>query len=433
MAGAGPARPPLSPGSIFDLPVLLEALGSVGKNADHARTIQKHALKSVGQPWSTICKAQELPKAVVSVLDEEFLRLTSKVVERRESVDGTVKMLVRLQDGLEVETVVIPMAPGYSTVCVSSQVGCAMGCTFCATGMMGLKGNLTAGEIVEQIVHARDTCPERNVRNVVFMGMGEPMQNYENVLTAVRTLTDQKTFSMPASSITISTVGVVSGIRSLARDAPWVRLAFSLHSPDQNARKQIVPSANRYPLDSILDALDYYSSKSTSKVMIEFTVLKGTNDSPAVAHDVGRLLQGRNVVINLIPYNPTSVKESFQVPSPETVEGMWQILVKEYNLKTTIRHQHGVDIGGACGQLALQQEGGKVLPDVEDTLAARAPSAVPASKRNTPAGASQACVDKIDYDSRLKACMALGGLVFAALYAGYQYYVTNLLVASPAH
>ena len=342
------------------------------QSADHARTIQKHALKSKGQPWETVCKGQDLPKAVMTLLDTEFVRTTSTVIERRESTDGTVKMVIRLQDGMEVETVVIPMSPGYSTVCLSSQVGCAMGCTFCATGMMGLKGSLTAGEIVEQLVHARDACPERNVRNVVFMGMGEPLNNYDHVLTSVRTFTDQKTFSLSSSSITVSTVGVVEGIRKLARDAPWVRLAFSLHSPDQDERKVIIPSANRYPLGKIIDAIDYFADKSKSKVMIEFTVLKGTNDSEDVADRVGKLLAGKNVVVNLIPYNPTEVDQEFQVPSEEVVEAMWQVLVKKHGIKCTIRQQHGVDIGGACGQLALQREGGKLLPDIETTASPKA-------------------------------------------------------------
>ena len=318
------------------------------------------------------------------MLDRDFVRLTSKIVERRESKDGTVKMLIRLQDGMEVETVVIPMSPGYSTVCVSSQVGCAMGCTFCATGMMGLKGSLTAGEIVEQLVHAHDCCPDRNVRNVVFMGMGEPLNNYENVLTSCRTFTDQKTFSLAGNSITVSTVGVVEGIRKLARDAPWVRLAFSLHSPEQDTRTEIIPSGHRYPLPTIIDAIDYFADKSKSKVMIEFTVLKGTNDSVDVASKMGQLLQGKNVVINLIPYNPTEVDQEFQVPEPEAIEAMWQILVKKHGLKCTIRQQHGVDIGGACGQLALQQTGGTLLPDIEDAASPsgrRAASIRPATPR----------------------------------------------------
>eukprot|EP01064_Diplonema_japonicum_P029642 TRINITY_DN4854_c0_g2_i1.p1 TRINITY_DN4854_c0_g2~~TRINITY_DN4854_c0_g2_i1.p1 ORF type:complete len:421 (+),score=116.33 TRINITY_DN4854_c0_g2_i1:72-1334(+) len=359
-------RPVLEPKSIFDLPELVSALGEVGKNADHARTIQKHALKNRGESWSAVCKGQDLPKVVMQMLDGDFVRCTSTIIERRESKDGTVKLIIQLQDGMEVETVIIPMSPGYSTVCLSSQVGCAMGCTFCATGMMGLKGNLTAGEIVEQLVHARDAAGTNNtIRNVVFMGMGEPLHNYDNVLTAARTFIDQKTFSLPSSGVTISTVGVVSSIKKLARDAPWARLAFSLHSPEQETRKVIVPSANKFSLDNIIEAIEYFTEKSKSKVMIEFTVLKGTNDTPETAQKVGKLLRGKHVQVNLIPYNPTCVKEEFQVPSEEAVETMWQILVKQFDLKCTIRQQHGVDIGGACGQLALKRDGGKVLADME--------------------------------------------------------------------
>eukprot|EP01059_Diplonema_ambulator_P019476 TRINITY_DN3280_c0_g1_i1.p1 TRINITY_DN3280_c0_g1~~TRINITY_DN3280_c0_g1_i1.p1 ORF type:complete len:419 (+),score=148.23 TRINITY_DN3280_c0_g1_i1:53-1309(+) len=382
-------RAPLEPRSVFDLPVLISSLAEVGKNAEHARTIQKHALKSgtpAGVSWGDVCKGQDLPKAVVNMLDKDFVRCTSKIVERRESKDGTIKLIIQLQDKMEVETVIIPMSPGYSTVCLSSQVGCAMGCTFCATGMLGLKGNLTAGEICEQLVHAKDVAgPSNTIRNVVFMGMGEPLHNYDNVLTAAQTFVDQKTFSLPSSGVTISTVGVVHGIKKLARDAPWVRLAFSLHSPEQETRKVIIPSANKFPLEDIIDAIDYYTEKSKAKVMIEFTVLKGTNDDEETAHKMGKLLTGKHVQVNLIPYNPTSVKEEYQIPSEEAVETMWQILVKSYNLKCTIRQQHGVDIGGACGQLALTRDGGIVLPENTYKPPVRSyPNAPRDSKKHSP-------------------------------------------------
>eukprot|EP01062_Namystynia_karyoxenos_P065333 TRINITY_DN5885_c0_g1_i1.p1 TRINITY_DN5885_c0_g1~~TRINITY_DN5885_c0_g1_i1.p1 ORF type:complete len:485 (+),score=148.02 TRINITY_DN5885_c0_g1_i1:105-1457(+) len=368
----GPRRPPLHPAPLFDLPLLVQSLGELGKSADHARTIQKHALRSPRQPWDSICRGQDLPRAVIDMLEQDFVRTSSTVVEQRESVDGTVKMLIRLQDGLEVETVVIPMTPGYSTVCVSSQVGCAMGCTFCATGTMGLKGNLTAGEIVEQIVHARDACPGRNVRNVVFMGMGEPLHNYDAVITACRSLTDTKTFGMPHHSITVSTVGIVQGVRDLARDAPWVRLAFSLHSPEQEERQVIVPSARRYPLTEIIAALDQYIEAGGERVMVEYCVLRGKNDTEDSARRIGELLRGRRVVVNLIPYNPTDVTDAFQEPSEEAVEAMYRVLCHGYGLKCTIRKHHGRDIGGACGQLALQRAGGRVLSDIEDGAPAAA-------------------------------------------------------------
>lgn len=369
MSGRGPRRPALRPAPVFDLALLTDALCSVGGTAEHARAVHAHALRHPRSGWGAI-KGYNLPKAALEVLDSDFTRTSSTVAERRESVDGTVKMLIRLQDGLEVETVVIPMSAAYSTVCVSSQVGCAMGCTFCATGSMGLKGNLAAGEIVEQIVHARDACPGRNVRNVVFMGMGEPLHNYDAVLAAVRTLTDPKTFGMPRHSITVSTVGVVGGIRNLARDAPWVRLAFSLHNPDQEQRQTIVPSASRFPLTDILAALDaYLAAGEAQQVMIEFCVLRGKNDTPADARRIGELLHGRSAIVNLIPYNPTDVTDAFQVPSNDAVLAMRRVLTDEFGHLTTIRRAHGRDIGGACGQLALQRAGGRVLDapaDIED-------------------------------------------------------------------
>eukprot|EP01065_Artemidia_motanka_P043217 TRINITY_DN5957_c0_g1_i1.p1 TRINITY_DN5957_c0_g1~~TRINITY_DN5957_c0_g1_i1.p1 ORF type:complete len:430 (+),score=138.81 TRINITY_DN5957_c0_g1_i1:58-1347(+) len=374
MGPRGALRPPLDPAPLFDLPTLVASLGELGKSADHARTIQKHALRNPGAPWETICKGQDLPKKVIEMLRRDFRRTTSTVVEKRVSVDGTVKMMIQLQDGMEVETVVIPMSPGYWTVCVSSQVGCAMGCTFCATGTMGLKGSLTAGEIVEQIVHSRDAVPGQNVRNVVFMGMGEPLHNYDAVLTACRSLTDAKTFSMPHHSITVSTVGIVQSIRQLAADAPWIRLAFSLHSPEQDERQVIVPSAKRYPLDEIMGAIDLYLKNGGERVMVEFCVLRGKNDTEDAARKVGRLLAGRQVVVNLIPYNPTDVADEYQVPTEESVEAMWKVLVHECGLKTTIRQHHGRDIGGACGQLALQRTGGQVVADIEDTGARAAPA-----------------------------------------------------------
>eukprot|EP00756_Hemistasia_phaeocysticola_P000136 Hpha_TRINITY_DN10098_c0_g1::TRINITY_DN10098_c0_g1_i1::g.84029::m.84029 len=369
----GAQREPLHPAPLFDLPTLVAALGELGKSPDHARTIQKHALKTREASWESICKGQDLPKSVIRMLEKDFVRTTSSVTEKRVSTDGTIKMVVCLQDGLEVETVVIPMSPGYWTVCVSSQVGCAMGCTFCATGFMGLKGSLTAGEIVEQIVHARDAC-SGHVRNVVFMGMGEPLHNYDAVLTACRTLTDSKTFSMPRTSITVSTVGIVQSIRQMAADAPWIRLAFSLHAPDQDERVEIVPSAKRYPLGDILEALDHYAERGGDRVMVEYCVLRGKNDSEDAARRVGQLLRGRRVVVNLIPYNPTDVKDEYQAPSEETIEKMWKVLCHECGLKCTIRQHHGRDIGGACGQLALQRTGGTVLNDIE-SIDLRKPSA----------------------------------------------------------
>eukprot|EP00756_Hemistasia_phaeocysticola_P002672 Hpha_TRINITY_DN11818_c0_g1::TRINITY_DN11818_c0_g1_i1::g.1833::m.1833 len=355
----------LHPAPIFDLPLLAEALGQLGKSAEHGRQIQAHVLRSPDTGYRNI-KGNELAGTVVEMLEHDFARLTSRVVEKRTSTDGTIKLMICLQDGYEVEAVIIPMAQGYSTVCVSSQVGCAMGCTFCATGTMGLKANLTAGEIVEQVVHAREAAGAQKVRNVVFMGMGEPLHNLDAVLAACRSLTDPRLFGMPRHGVTVSTVGVVPGILRVAREASWLRLALSLHSPAQDEREAIVPSGKKYTLTDILAAIDeYLGSVEGQQIMIEFCVLRGKNDTPAVARQIGSLMGSRRAIVNLIPYNATSVEEEYQEPTQEAVIAMRSVLIEEFGLLTTIRQHHGRDIGGACGQLALQRTGGKVV-DIED-------------------------------------------------------------------
>lgn len=220
----------------------------------------------------------QLPKAAVAVLEKEFVMFTSKVTNSSVSCDGeTVKLLVQLQDGLSVEAVIMTYSgnssddgPGKSraTVCVSSEVGCQMGCTFCATGTMGLIAELTPGEIVEQLVHARAV---KAVRNVVFMGMGEPLNNYNAVAAAIRLMIHPQVFALKQRSITVSTVGVTHRLASLARDLPGVSLALSLHAPNQQLRRLIVPSAQAFKLDKLMAAVDAYMSATGNRVFIEYT------------------------------------------------------------------------------------------------------------------------------------------------------------------
>ncbi len=221
----------------------------------------------------------QLPKAAVSVLEKEFVMLTSKVTNSSVSSDGeTVKLLVQLQDGLSVEAVIMTYAGNGSsedcsgksraTVCVSCEVGCQMGCTFCATGTMGLIAELTSGEILEQLVHARAVKP---VRNVVFMGMGEPLNNYNAVAAAIRQMMHPQVFAIKQRSITVSTVGVTHRLASLARDLPGVSLALSLHAPNQQLRRVIVPSAQACKLDKLMAAVDDYMSTTGNRVFIEYT------------------------------------------------------------------------------------------------------------------------------------------------------------------
>lgn len=255
-----------------------------------------------------------------------------------------------------------------STLCISSQVGCKMGCRFCATGTMGYKSNLTSGEIVEQLVHASRLF---QIRNVVFMGMGEPLNNYSALVEAVRVMIGSP-FLLSPKRITISTVGIIHAISKLHGDLPGLNLAVSLHAPAQDIRCQIMPAARAFPLQKLMDALQEYQQKSRQKIFIEYIMLDGVNDEEQHAHQLGKLLETFLVVVNLIPFNPIGSSSQFKTSSDEKVSAFQQVLRGTYNIRTTIRKQMGQDISGACGQLVVSQTNrisGKqttVLPDIED-------------------------------------------------------------------
>lgn len=298
------------------------------------------------------------------------MRISSFVKSVHKSSDGTIKLLVQLQDGHEIESVIIDHTKrkenresGRLTLCVSSQVGCAMRCGFCATGTLGLSGNLLSGEILEQLWHANQVRP--GITNVVFMGMGEPLENYEAVVAAVRGITDVYRFGIGDNSVTVSTVGVVENMYRLMQDCPSVNLALSLHAPSQEIRERIVPTAKAWPMEKLMAAVDYYNNnqkfkgRKKGRIMMEYVVIKGVNDSEDCAHQLGRLLKGKKCMLNLIPFNPFEGNH-FREPTEEAVDSMIRI-VSSYNVITIKRKHHGRDIAGACGQLA------KLVKDIEDT------------------------------------------------------------------
>jgi sorting nexin-8 len=287
----------------------------------------------------------------------------------KSAIDGTVKMLIRLQDGGEIEAVLIHQtqqivsveqdAGERDSLCVSSQVGCRLGCTFCATGTMGLQGNLTSGEIQEQLLHARAIRP---VSNIVFMGMGEPLENYDGVVQAVRGLVDPGRFGMSQRRITVSTVGLVSHMRRLMDDLPQIKLALSLHAPTQELREQIVPNGKAHKIDALLDVLDDYAEKmkTTSqrkglrenRIMVSYVLLNGVNDSDSHAIQLRDLMKDRPVTINLIPYNPFEGNaHAYETSPPERIDTFCQIL-ESSGVHVMERRHHGRDIAAACGQLA---------------------------------------------------------------------------------
>eukprot|EP00966_Prymnesium_polylepis_P018590 427946-Prymnesium_polylepis.2 len=216
---------------------------------------------------------------------------------------------------------------------------------------MGERGNLTAGEILEQVCHARRWATPRNI---VFMGMGEPLNNYEAVRVALTTLTDEHLFYIAPSRITVSTVGVLPRMRDLARDVPGVALALSLHAPNQALRASLLPSARQFPLDQLMAAVDDVTACGGGTVQMEYVVLDGVNDSEHHAHQLGALLAGRRVYANLIPYNHNpSLRVPFAAPTEARVRRMQAVLQSEYDVTTTVRTERGADIAGACGQLSV--------------------------------------------------------------------------------
>ncbi len=301
---------------------------------------------------SNVDKWTNLPKDLRTWINESFEIDTLRLTDKLQSEDGTVKFTFALADepNIEIESVLIPSRDGNrNTLCISSQAGCAIGCTFCATGTMGLLKNLQWYHILEQFVQVQKATGKR-ITNVVFMGMGEPMQNLKNVITAIRKMHEY--FDLGYRHITVSTVGIPKGIIKLADELPKVRLALSLHSAIQSKREQIIPLAQAISLDQIIDALKYYYDKHKRWITYEYVLLSGFNDSK---EDVDALIElGHRVPakVNIIPFNPFP-EAPFRAPSKREIYRFATMLEKRYPYPVTIRMPRGRDISGACGQLAL--------------------------------------------------------------------------------
>ncbi len=239
------------------------------------------------------------------------------------------------------------------SACISSQVGCAVGCTFCATGTIGFKKNLTASQIVEQVLNIQRDTKER-LNNIVFMGQGEPLLNYDEVIKAIHLIKDS--VSIGARRITLSTSGIIPQIRKLASESLQITLAISLHAPDQQTREYLVPISKKYRMDELIDSLHYYYEKTKRRITIEYVMLDGINDQVEKAKALADLLKGLHCHVNLIPYNPTDVgkyngKPLQRTPMPKVYK-FKEVLERTSRKKVTIRHERGTDINAACGQLA---------------------------------------------------------------------------------
>lgn len=294
----------------------------------------------------------DLPKALRERLAEEAMVTSIKTQVSQESIDGTRKFLFELHDKVTIESVIIPDGDRL-TACISSQAGCGIGCSFCATALGGLLRNLTAAEIIDQLVVMQQAVGRR-LNNVVMMGMGEPLANYKAVLDAVHLMVHPLGLGIGQRHITISTSGVVPGIRRLAQEGLQVVLALSLHAPVDPLRDELVPLNKKYPISEVLSACREYQEVTGRRVTIEYVLIHDVNDSPELADALGDRLQSLHCHVNLIPLNP--VKETgFLRPPPERVR-MFAQRVEACGIPVTVRKEMGTDIDAACGQLRRRRD-----------------------------------------------------------------------------
>jgi 23S rRNA (adenine2503-C2)-methyltransferase len=333
----------------LERPALEAVLDARGHQRFHAGQIFRWLyLRGVADPAAMTDLSREFRAELAST----FTFSTPEVVQRETSIDGTEKFLLRLADGRTIESVFIPDTPSM-TFCVSTQVGCAMACAFCLTGRMGLVRNLTAGEIVGQVRVLADALGMRETRfNIVLMGMGEPLHNYDETMKALRILTDANGFAMSPRRITLSTVGLLPALEKLGREPVMPNLAISLHAPTDAQRGELVPLNKKYGVADIIDACKRFPLKRRNRITFEYVMLAGVNDRPEDARRLAKLLAGVKSKVNLIPLN-AAAGIPFDRPSDEAVDRFAQILA-DHHLTVSVRKSRGRDIRAACGQLIVE-------------------------------------------------------------------------------
>ncbi len=331
--------------------ILKEWLQEIGEPSFRADQILDWVFQKKASAWNAMAN---LPASLRQKLHESWKITALECIKEQEPVeDGTTKYLWKLSDNSLVESVLIK-APDRRTVCVSSQVGCPARCAFCASGKNGLLRNLTAGEIVEQVWQIDRLLKEKGERvcHVVFMGMGEPFENYENVLQAITTLSDPKGCGISQRKITVSTVGISEKIVRFANEGLKVSLVLSLHAPNQNLRKKLIPYARQYELADLIQAMQFFAKTTKRDITYEYTLLDGINDQPEHAYELADLVYGQPCTVNLIPYNPVEGLR-LKRPSADAID-LFQDILEERGIANTRRYTKGKNINAACGQLALQ-------------------------------------------------------------------------------
>ncbi len=343
--------------TIYDLNMkqMEEMLASLGQKSYRARQIYSWLYR---KRVLTFEEMTDLPAGLIEQLKQKYCIMPVVLVEKQVSRDLTAKYLFKLQDGSTIETVLMHFNFGKS-VCVTSQVGCNMGCTFCASGLLKKQRDLTAGEMTGQIMFVQKELDSQGARvdNVVVMGTGEPFDNYDNVMDFCKVINSDHGLAIGARHITISTCGIVPKIRQFAEEHYQYNLAVSLHASNDDLRQKLMPIDKAYPMDVLMDALKHYSEGNHRRLTFEYILLKGVNDSNDNAVELADLIRGMNAYVNLIPYNEVD-ENGYHTTDEKSALRFYDVLMK-HGVKATLRTKHGDDIDAACGQLRARHERNK--------------------------------------------------------------------------
>lgn len=302
---------------------------------------------------------KNINKDCIQLLEEHFVIQTLEQAVKQESADGTIKFLFKMQDGNLIETVLMTFPYGHS-VCVTTQVGCNIGCSFCASGLLKKSRDLDAGEIVEQIMkvqqHLDAKDNEERVSHIVVMGIGEPFDNYTNLMNFLRVVNDQKGLSIGARHITVSTSGLTPKIREFANENIQINLAVSLHAPNNDLRTRIMKINKAYPIEKLMESIDYYLETTNRRITFEYILLQDVNDHVSEAQQLAKLLENKRHLsyVNLIPYNPVDEHSQYKRSTPESIKAFYETLKKK-GINCGVRLEQGTDIDAACGQLRSKQ------------------------------------------------------------------------------
>ena len=339
----------------YSLPKLEELVVSLGEKKFRAEQLFKWVYKRGVKDFDLM---SDISKSFRETLKTSFCLIKPTIYQKQVSSDGTVKLLLELEDGDKVETVLMRYNYG-NVACVSSEVGCNMGCAFCASGLLKKKRELKVSEILGQVLVLNDLLSSEGkgerITHVVVMGTGEPFDNYDNVMDFIRILNHPHGLEIGARHITVSTCGIVPKIYDYAREGLQINLAISLHAPNDEIRHKIMPISRVYPLNDLMEAVKYYEKTAGRRVTFEYILLKGINDSKKDAEDLAKLIKGTLAYVNLIPYNEVNEMKYRRSESSSVKEFMDTLMKKGVN--ATIRKEFGSDIDAACGQLRAKDEG----------------------------------------------------------------------------